>query len=144
MEKKSLLLKDMNDAEPRARSEVQGYQRNGYHFLELAEEDNTGLFQLQKVRWATDHHSWSFKLPVLPAQLRRFTDYVSPAQSTSWAIITYVEDYHRMRCEMWNDDPCFFPILHATSKIKDMFVNILVDNEEQWMDMDHFVGGNDQ
>ncbi|KAI0769474.1 hypothetical protein BC629DRAFT_1260380, partial [Irpex lacteus] len=62
VEKKSLLLKDMNDAEPRARSEVQGYQRNGYHFLELAEEDNTGLFQLQKVRWATDHHSWSFKL----------------------------------------------------------------------------------
>ncbi|KAI0825484.1 hypothetical protein BC629DRAFT_1277090 [Irpex lacteus] len=144
VEKKSLLLKDIEDVKPGVRAAVRKYRRRGFTFIQLAEENDEELFHLKKVRWAMDLHAWSFDLPKLPQPYRLFTNYRSPAESTSWAITTYIDDYHRMRCDMWYDDPCIFPILHATIRIRSMFVDLLVKNEEYWVDMDHDVGGSDQ
>lgn len=144
VEKKSLLLKNIEDVKPGVRAAVRKYRRWGFTFIQLAEENDEELFHLKKVRWAMDLHAWSFDLPKLPQPYRLFTNYRSPAESTSWAITTYIDDYHRMRCDMWYDDPCIFPILHATIRIRSMFVDLLVKNEEYWVDMDHDVGGSDQ
>ena len=73
VEKKSLLLKDIEDVKPGVRAAVRKYRRRGFTFIQLAEENDEELFHLKKVllgvliyRNFLNHTDYSRTIAVLP------------------------------------------------------------------------------
>ena len=110
------------------------YAIRGFDCIRVASPAQRAVFCLDDVRWVEDGHAWSIKLPRPPA-IPYGDDYTSPATTTTWSVVTRVQDGHYIYFELWSNDlhPSIFPIVIATEFIQytitDTFYTMVENNE---------------